>query len=157
MLANEQFLSALSAAQGGERQSIAQRFGGCLVDLPSGTYGVFRDSQLQLIAIKVADGAEVGDGEDAEGLDSVFDEFGPDATPLSSVLVDTRCLVLADASILSNAEALEEYRTLRRSDDFKGARDFLRGKGAAVRYGFNRYGDELGVYQRDDLVALWPH
>lgn len=160
MLANEQFFSALSDTGADGQQEVVQRYGGCLVNLSSGTYGVQRDSQLQVIAIRLADGKSApkgGNSEDLEGLDEVFDEFGPDCTPLSSVLVDTRCLVFADTDILKNDALLGEYRTLRQGDDFKSARDLLRGNGAAVRYGFNRYGDELGVYQRDGLLALWPH
>ena len=37
--------------------------------------------------------------------------------------------------------------------------DLLRDNGGAVRYGFNRYGDELGIFSlagNDDVLALWP-
>ena len=158
MLANEQFLASHAGASGDGKDQVVRRYGGCLVQLPAGSYCVQRDSQLQLLAVRAADGSESKDNsDDLEGLGDVFDEFGPDAAPLCNVLVDTRCLVFADADILADDAVLQEYRELRGKDDFKSARDLLRGSGAAVRYGFNRYGDELGLYQREGLVALWPH
>jgi hypothetical protein len=53
---------------------------------------------------------------------------------------------------------LERYQQLWFSGQDKTARDLLRDNGGAVRYGFRRDGDELGVYQipGEDVICLWP-
>ena len=53
---------------------------------------------------------------------------------------------------------MKKYKQLWFSGQDKACRDLLRDNGGAVRYGFQRYGDELGIYLVPDenLVALWP-
>ena len=77
---------------------------------------------------------------------------------ISQIYVDTRCLVIVDAKLLADKSQLDEYQELRKSSKDKPARDLIRSYGGAVRYGFNRYGDELGVFRfsESNILALWP-
>jgi hypothetical protein len=74
------------------------------------------------------------------------------------VLVDTRCLAMVDRELLDDSGLLEKYQQLWTTGQDKACRDLLRDNGGAVRYGFGRYGDELGVYlsEEDGVVCLWP-
>ena len=78
--------------------------------------------------------------------------------PEKTVFVDTRCLVFCDPELLQNQDLLTEYTRLRKEGSDKEARDLLRSKGSAVRYGFNPHGDELAVAKIDGpaVIALWP-
>ena len=50
------------------------------------------------------------------------------------------------------------YEQYQSGGQEKACRDLLRDNGGAVRYGFHRFGDELGVYNiaDEDIVCLWP-
>lgn len=154
MLGNEQCLAAVRDA--GPREGVA-RYGGVIFDFPQGEYCVFRDPQLQVLAIGLERAAECSD---EEGLGTVIESFGPTADSAGKVAVDTRCVAISDASILDNTEVLNEFGRLRREGKEKEARDLLRQNGAAVRYGFNKFGDELSLFTRttgsSPLAALWP-
>jgi len=157
MLGNDQFLERLSSDDNIE--STVTDFGGCLVSISPGVYRVHRDPEHCFIVLY-----RIGD----EGVESADDKDEPDFAELLSsreqcsavgqVFVDTRCFVCVDATFLSKKELLEEYRSLRKRRKEKSARDLLREKGATVRYGFRRYGDELGVFKIPDIdgLALWP-
>lgn len=163
MLANNQFLGKISQLQGIEQEDqlryATRMFGGCIIRLEKGTYYVYRDPQQNLIVLTPAEGA----GEESEEEQGSFD-FGPvinakgNLVPQYHVFVDTRCLVFIDAAKLFDQELIETYRQYRLSNSDKQGRDLLREHGAAVRYGFNRYGDELGVFElpEENIVALWP-
>jgi len=74
------------------------------------------------------------------------------------VFVNTGCTCFFDAEQLVKGEMLEKFRKARSGDDLKASRDVLRSSGGAVRYGFNRLGDELGVFlnSKKNILALWP-
>jgi len=174
MLANEQFLSALSACSAADgdgadlavnepllRQSV-ENYGGAVVKLPVGTVYVCRDPQARIMLLfPVQDAQDIHRGYAAETIDiSSGLEKGTAPQPIAKVFVDTRCLVFADWGLLADGHSVAEYADLRRRGEDKRARDILREKGAAIRYGFNRYGDELGVFEvkfeGENSVALWP-
>ena len=159
MLGNAQLLQAVAEAGGDlEKLNMAARsYGGGILSLAKGDYDVLRDPHLQLIVLRPASEGNNGASSEEEDLESIFDVFGPDVQPTFNVLVDTRCIALIDTAIFSRDTVVEKYCELRRSREDKKARDLLRDEGGAVRYGFNHYGDELGLYQTKDLVALWPH
>ncbi len=170
MLANEQFLSRLSFQRddSNELQDLVEKFGGCILSVNPGTYLVYRNPVETTIVLAHQPALENGDlsltGE--KGYCSVAEEFDfapilkakGRNEPLCHVFVDTRCLVFLDTNLLFDQPLLHEYKSLRRQGMDKRARDLLRSKGAAVRYGFNRYGDELGVFfiEQGKLIALWP-
>lgn len=154
MLANKQCLNALES--GDDLAEVVSRYGGVVFSFPNGEYQVFRDSKLQVVAI--AQEATVP-CNDEDGLGAVIESFGPSAHSESTVRIDTRCLVISDSSIFSDSKLLTKFGELRRDDKEKEARDLLREHGAAVRYGFNKWGDELALFSRtepDALAALWP-
>ncbi|HQH27860.1 MAG TPA: hypothetical protein PLP17_10735 [Oligoflexia bacterium] len=163
MLANDQFLSKLKGLDPGAATDslgvVAEQYGGCVVETAPGAYLVYRDPHQAVIVL------QRGDGTAGQGNEQVQEfDFAPvlDACarlePAYHVFVDTRCLVFLDMELLFNKDVIDEYKTLRCRGKDKEARDFLRKSGAAVRYGFNRYGDELGVFQvpAENIIALWP-
>lgn len=155
MLANPQLIAAIES--GAEVAEVVSRYGGAVFEFPNGEYCVFRDPQLQLVAIGTERCPECTDED--EGLGRVIEVFGPSAQSNSKVRIDTRCLAISDAGILKNKTLLEEFAKLRREDKEKQARDLLRSNGAAVRYGFNKLGDELTLFARSKpspIAAMWP-
>lgn len=174
MLSNDQFLNRLPSppsgapsgadtvswvrAQDRELKSAAHAYGGCVVEVGSPAWEVFREPQQQLFVLAPANEesppAEGEPGYDAE----LLAECRGNAAAVARVFVDTRCVVFVDAALLANRRVLDEYQQLRRSGNDKAARDLLRQQGGAVRYGFNREGDELGVFPLDGgrHFALWP-
>lgn len=137
-------------------RQVVERFGGCLVNMPIGDWAVYRDP-FELIMLAVPADSKPQAMEN-ERFESLLADRG-NIKPVGRVFVDTRCAVFADVSILANKELLEDYRRVRRKPSGeKHGRDLLREAGAAVRYGFHRYGDELGVFQLNDGkgFALWP-
>ena len=74
---------------------------------------------------------------------------------------DPKTLVSTDwlAKHLRDPDMVHRYKELRDQRDDKGARDFLRQYGAAVRYGFNRRGDQLGLFKLDgdNSFGLWAN
>jgi hypothetical protein len=169
MLANDQFLTQLGEIDperqsGNELQLLAQKYGGCVLSMPQGVYRVYRDPMENIIVLCPGGEAPPDSGStNASEKDAVFD-FSPlinakgNLAPIHHVYVDTRCLVFLDASLLFDQELVDQYRGFRNQGKDKEARDLLRSHGGAVRYGFNRYGDELGVFSlpEDNIIALWP-
>ena len=168
MLGNQQLFDALpprstdnDASQwlsesGSAIKTVITRYGGMIISVAKGTWGVLRDPQESLFVIGQLT-------EEITNLDRAKDvamDARGNADPIGRVLIDTRCVVFIDAAILANTEFLTEYRKMRQSNQDKAARDVLRENGAAVRYGFRRDGDELGLFRVADgekeIIALWP-
>ncbi len=171
MLANQQFtspLAGLSPEDGAAADTLkdaASRYGGCVLNMDPGSYLVLRDPELSVIALSAENGAsEAEDTEDDSGSEEDSFDFAElldakgNLSALGQVFVDTRCLVIVDAKVATDADAVTRYREFREGGKDKKARDFIRSIGGAVRYGFNRQGDELGVFNvaEKGLIALWP-
>lgn len=150
MMANPQFLQRLAETQDDPmevRDEVIREFGGQVVELEPGTYRIERDPYKYTIVIH------------PEGERPSRDELMEQAQESSGyVFVDTRCLAMIDRELLDDQSLLERYMQLWRSGEDKACRDLLRDNGGAVRYGFGRYGDELGVYvlPEEQVVCLWP-
>jgi len=158
MLSNSQFIDAVGEAlkakdDEGLLKSI-RRFGGDLLSVDSGELKVYRDPAQLLLFVS---SREFENSDEVVSAISTQREEGIVAT--SHIFIDTRCLVFVDVDFLSKKEVASEYAELRDSDD-KAARDFIRSNGGAVRYGFNRLGDELGVFKLtpggETIYCLWP-
>ena len=158
MFANRQFdaLLALEEAENppyslGSLKSTAKSYGGAVVELEDGEYIVERFVQDSVITI-APDSIEEGTAIDY--VSSNKENF----QIVGSVFVDTRCVAILDAEKASSKETLSDYRDKRQKGGDKAGRDFIRKSGGAVRYGFNRLGDELGVFYsaEDNILALWP-
>ena len=150
MLANGQFIEKMAAVldEAAEvKNQVIREYGGKVISVTRGTYRIERDPFAYTIVVH------------PEG-----DSFGPaeavkEATDLlGEVNIDTRCLAMLDRELLDDNALLERYQQLWFSGQDKTARDLLRDNGGAVRYGFRRDGDELGVYQvpGEDVICLWP-
>lgn len=166
MLANQQFTSLVDGIDASDDSSLdtlkdaALRYGGCVLNMAKGSYLVLRDPELSVIALVNDDKAEEKTEEtDEESFDfaGILEAKG-NLSALGQVFVDTRCLLIVDAKVVADADAVGKYREFRESGKDKKARDFIRSIGGAVRYGFNRQGDELGVFNvaAKNLIALWP-
>jgi hypothetical protein len=118
VLIGDQFLLALQSSKEGQSGS------GCLsVEFKNGTYPVLRNVEEKLIML----------GEFDE--DTAFD--------IGQIPVETGCILFCDEGTFFEKQTNEKYRTLFRSTKIeevraqqKQARDFLRTKGGAARYGF---------------------
>lgn len=150
MLANPQFIEGYSKIidEGAEEKNqFINHFGGQVVDLTPGTYKIERDPfKFSIIVHK-------------EGDEIEKDEMSEKATSnIGAVFVDTRCIAMIDRELLDDGALLEKYQQLWFSGQDKACRDLLRDNGGAVRYGFSRNSDELGVYTvpGEDVVCLWP-
>jgi len=148
MLANPQFISKLGKlldADPAQKDQLVQDYGGCVVELQPGTYRIDRDPYAFSIIVHP---------EGAPG-DIAVDKA---TQPLGHVFIDTRCLAMVDRELLDDSGLLERYQQLWFSGQDKACRDLLRDNGGAVRYGFQRYGDELGIYKvpGQNIVCLWP-
>ena len=77
---------------------------------------------------------------------------------VGKVYVDTRCLAMIDRELLDDSSLLEKYHQLWFSGRDKACRDLIRDNGGAVRYGFQRYGDELEIKMSEegDKLRLTP-
>ena len=150
MLANPQFIERIAAMidQAPEKKDeVIHQFGGHVVNLEPGTYRIERDPFAYSIVVHPD-----GHLPDKELLTK-------DGTSnLGHVFVDTRCVAMIDRELLDDASLLDKYQQLWFSGQDKACRDLLRDNGGAVRYGFHRYGDELGIFQLPDenVVCLWP-
>ena len=150
MLANPEFIEKFMEIidEGSQpKNELIERFGGRVVDLPSGTYKIERDPFKFSIIIH------------REGNEIEKDTISEQATKnLGSVFIDTRCIAMIDRELLDDGGLLEKYQQLWFSGQDKACRDLLRDNGGAVRYGFSRNSDELGVYTipDEDVVCLWP-
>ncbi len=219
MLGTAQFLKRIGYFLAGESNPVDERsfiealgpavsaFGGALLEVEPGEYGVYRDPSSAIMAIapekrfaepeEEEDADEENFGNRIEAEDENRSRFadqgyrdqgyrdqgyrdrgygeqghstrGPggiarkligdrsDRRPISKVFVETRCLVFIDSSHLRDPELVRQYKELRDRRDDKAARDLLRQYSAAVRYGFNRRGDLLGLFKLDEpnSYGLW--
>ncbi len=150
MLANPQFVDAVIKsvdAAPEDRDSLVQEFGGCVVKVEPGLYRIERDPFEFSIVVH------------PEGSRTEGQELTRESTELlGTIFVDTRCLAMIDRELLDDSDLLLRYQELWFKGEEKACRDLLRDNGGAVRYGFQRYGDELGVYFKADeqIVCLWP-
>lgn len=150
MLANPQFIDKLSTlvdAAPEAKDEVVNEFGGQVVELEPGTYRIERDPFAFSIIIH-PEGFQLGDAE-----------LSKDTTEAhGQVFIDTRCLAMIDRELLDDSGLLEKYQQLWFSGQDKACRDLIRDNGGAVRYGFQRTGDELGVYTHaeEGVVCLWP-
>lgn len=150
MLANPEFMQRLSALVDEapeKKDDLVREYGGQVVELESGTYRIHRDPYAFSIIIH------------PEGFSVAERALSRDNTTSSGyVFVDTRCLAMIDRELLDDNGLLEKYQQLWFSGQDKACRDLIRDNGGAVRYGFQRQGDELGVYisAEDQAVCLWP-
>ncbi len=150
MLANGQFIDKMAAVldEAPEvKNQVIREYGGKVISVTRGTYRIERDPFAYTIVVH-PEGDSLGSAEAVK-----------DATELlGEVNIDTRCLAMLDRELLDDNALLERYQQLWFSGQDKTARDLLRDNGGAVRYGFRRDGDELGVYQipGEDVICLWP-
>lgn len=136
LLSQKPFVEAFAGAP---NLQTATDFGASLIDLEAANYFVSRSPLDQMMCVS---SSEVSD-EDVDRLKSMSAESLTD----SPVIIDTRCVVFIDAALIDSGEVMTEYRKVRETRGEKAARDFLRERGAAVRYGFNRLGDKLKIGQ----------
>ena len=159
MLGNAQYLRAVEDSVEGGMEFVqaatehSKRYGGAVLPLAKGEYQVLRDP-LESIMVIVPQESSAAKNLDVSEVVSQRDALAPE----SFVFVDTRCVVFIDVEILERSQVVEEYKVLRRNGDEKRARDMLREHGAAVRYGFKRQGDELGVtiLKESGYIVLAP-
>jgi hypothetical protein len=168
MLANKQFLGRQAdqtepfEVRLAALREAAAMYGGCVAEFISGSYDVYRDAQQNMIALRLSGQETVSEDKAEEGPGS-FD-FSPiidakgNLNRIDHVYVDTRCLVFLDVHDFFKEGVVQRFCALWAENKDKEARDFLRETGGAVRYGFNRLGDELGVFKllEENMVALWP-
>lgn len=151
MLANPQFIQKMTAAidESAEVKSeVISEYGGKVISVSCGTYRIERDPFAYTIIVH-PEGDSVVDSPEVvkEATDSV-----------GEISVDTRCLAMLDRELLDDSSLLDRYQQLWFSGQDKACRDLLRDNGGAVRYGFRRDGDELGIYQvpGEDIICMWP-
>jgi hypothetical protein len=139
MLANQQFIEKMAAIIDEDTQvknQLIREYGGKVISVSRGTYRIERDPFAYTIVVHP-------EGETPEAADIVKDA----TEQLGEVNIDTRCLAMLDRELLDDNSLLERYQQLWFTGQDKACRDLLRDNGGAVRYGFRRDGDELGVYQ----------
>ena len=150
MLANGQFIDKMAAIideQAEVKNQVIREFGGKVISVTRGTYRIERDPFAYTIVVHP-------EGDALPATDAVKEA----SELLGEVNIDTRCLAMLDRELLDDNSLLERYQQLWFSGLDKTDRDLLRDNGGAVRYGFRRDGDELGVYQipGEDVICLWP-
>ena len=150
MLANGQFIEKMATIIDEDaeiKNQVIRDFGGKVISVTRGTYRIERDPFAYTIVVH-PEGDSLGA---AEAVKEATDLIG-------EVNIDTRCLAMLDRELLDDSALLEKYQQLWFSGQDKTARDLLRDNGGAVRYGFQRDGDELGVHQvpGEDIICLWP-
>jgi hypothetical protein len=121
-------------------------FGGIQAPLVNGSYSVLRNPYSKQMLVCPLGSA----GEDFTLSTDKYE-------PLGSVYVDTRCLIILDTQILGDPALLDQYRELwiDGSEGQKRARDLIRSKGGAVRYGFSRGSDVITAASDSERLALW--
>ena len=150
MLANPQFVEKMAAMVDEDstmKNDVIRDFGGKVISLERGTYRIARDPFAYTIIVH------------PEGYQLEQNSINSEATEeLGQIFIDTRCLAMVDRELLDDNSLLEKYQQLWFTGQDKACRDLLRDNGGAVRYGFKRDGDELGIYQvpNENVVALWP-
>ena len=152
MLANPEFVDRLAGADDSNpdlKDDIVSEFGGVVIALQPGTYRIDRDPFQYVIVVHP-------EGEEVHEPKAIVDEA---TESRGEVFVDTRCLAMIDRELLDDTELLQKYQELWFSGQDKACRDLLRDNGGAVRYGFQRYGDELEVKSvaDRDIVCLVPN
>lgn len=152
MLANPEFVVRLKDvvdADPEKKDGIVQEFGGVVIDLEPGTYKIDRDPFQYQIIVHPED----------ENIREAKEVTGQASEQRGDVYVDTRCLAMIDRELLDDTGLLEKYQELWFSGQDKACRDLLRDNGGAVRYGFQRYGDELQVFSvpGKDIICLMPN
>ena len=150
MLANPQFIDRLLTVIDGspeEKDKLIEDYGGCVVEVEPGTYRIERDPFAFSIVVHPE-----GYQAESEALPELA------TTSRGHVFVDTRCLAMVDRELLDDSSLLQKYQELWFAGEDKACRDLLRDNGGAVRYGFQREGDELGIYTIPDenVICLWP-
>jgi hypothetical protein len=150
MLANGQFIEKMASVldeAADVKNQVIREYGGKVISVTRGTYRIERDPFAYTIVVH-PEGDSFGSAEAVKVATELLGE----------VNIDTRCLAMLDRELLDDNALLERYQQLWFSGQDKTARDLLRDNGGAVRYGFRRDGDELGVYQvpGEDVICLWP-
>ncbi len=150
MLANPQFtkrLVDLLDAEPKQKDDLIAEFGGTVVEVEPGTYRIERDPFAFSIVVHPE-----GESVTTEDLQQVATES------LGRVFVDTRCVAMVDRELLDDSELVEKYSQLWAAGQDKACRDLLRDNGGAVRYGFHRDGDDLGIFKvpNENIICLWP-
>lgn len=150
MLANQQFIEKMAAIVDEDtevKNQLIREYGGKVISVARGTYRIERDPFAYTIVVHP-------EGDTPQSADVLKDA----TEQLGEVNIDTRCLAMLDRELLDDSSLLERYQQLWFSGQDKACRDLLRDNGGAVRYGFRRDGDELGVYQipGEHVIALWP-
>jgi len=150
MLANPQFIEKMSAIvdeSADIKNDLIKEYGGKVIPVTCGTYRIERDPFAYTIVVH----PESESPESPEIVKDATDTIG-------EINVDTRCLAMLDRELLDDTSLLERYQQLWFSGQDKACRDLLRDNGGAVRYGFRRDGDELGIFQVPgaDIICLWP-
>ncbi|RMG41447.1 MAG: hypothetical protein D6719_08495 [Candidatus Dadabacteria bacterium] len=150
MLANPQFydrMVKLLDEEPEKKDELVKDYGGTVVSLTPGTYRIARDPFAFTIVVHP-------DGESPE-VESISEQA---TEPCGRVFIDTRCVAMIDRELLDDHTLFEKYQQLWFNGQDKACRDLLRDNGGAVRYGFQRYGDELGIFKVADenVIALWP-
>ncbi len=147
MLANSQFLDLFEETK---LEEIVGKYGGHTYELEIGDYRVYRDPIELVMAV-------LPHNIDNTVIDDIISEK-VSATLSGRVFVDTRCLAFVDKDVILNKELMASFKELRLRNEEKLARDLLREHGAAIRYGFNQNGDELGVFTlpKKNQFAIWP-
>jgi hypothetical protein len=151
MLANPQFIEKMAAAidESAEVKSeVISEYGGRVISVTCGTYRIERDPFAYTIIVH----------PEGDAVDSSAEVVKDATSTIGEINVDTRCLAMLDRELLDDSSLLERYQQLWFSGQDKACRDLLRDNGGAVRYGFRRDGDELGIYQvpGEDVICLWP-
>jgi hypothetical protein len=151
MLANPQFIEKMSAAldeSANVKTDLITEYGGKVINVTCGTYRIERDPFAYTIIVH----------PEGDSLDSAPEIVKGATESIGDINVDTRCLAMLDRELLDDNSLLERYQQLWFSGQDKACRDLLRDNGGAVRYGFRRDGDELGIYQvpGEDIICLWP-
>jgi hypothetical protein len=151
MLANPQFIERMSAALDESAQvktDLITEYGGKVINVTCGTYRIERDPFAYTIIVH----------PEGDAVDSAPEVVKEATDSIGDINVDTRCLAMLDRELLDDSALLERYQQLWFSGQDKACRDLLRDNGGAVRYGFRRDGDELGIYQvpGEDIICLWP-
>ncbi len=150
MLANPQFIDRLAEIIDEDpevKDELIRKYGGTVVELNVGTYKIKRDPYAYTIVIHQD---EIPESKE-ELREMASEQQG-------CTYIDTRCLAMIDRELLDDTALLEKYQQLWFGGHEKACRDLIRDNGGAVRYGFRRFGDELGVYTipDEDVVCLWP-
>lgn len=129
-------------------EAAVKDFGGVTCALENGSYSVLRNPyEKQMVVCPLG------------SIDEGFRVEPQDYDLQGKLLVDTRCMLLLDAALLKDSELLSSFRALwiEGSEGQKKARDLIRSRGGAVRYGFSRGSDEIFV-GRDpsgERIGMW--